>query len=164
MFVSLAGDSLLSTEPVSGSSQLCGTVLLSRGSSTVLCNWQLKEGVLGGRLSSVWSLNPWFSSGWNLPGQSVSPAPPSLHPSAESAACPPSAGTDSVELSGRGPSVSSCSDGCVASRAVSVFRSSPDGVEACFTSTVLGEDGTVGVEPDGTGSGVAMSPLLGLNA
>lgn len=45
-----------------------------------------------------------------------------------------------------------------------MFRPSPDGVGVCFTSTVLGEDGTVGVEPDGTGSGVAMSLLLGLNA
>lgn len=85
-FVSLAGDSLLSTEPVSVS-------------------------VLG----PVRLVSPWFSSGWNSAGPSVSPAPPSLHPSSRSAANPRSADTDSVELSARGPSVSSCSDSSAAS-------------------------------------------------
>lgn len=45
-----------------------------------------------------------------------------------------------------------------------MFGSSTDGVEVCFTSAVLAEDQTVGMEPHGTGSGVATSLLLGLNA
>lgn len=123
----------------------------------MLWKWQLKEGARGRILWSVWLLSPWFSSGWNLLGQSVSPAPPSLRPSTQSAAHPRAADTDSVELSVRDPSVFSCSDGSVAT-------CSTDGVEVCFTSAVSGEDETVGVEPDRTGSGVAKSLLLGLNA
>lgn len=47
-----------------------------------------------------------------------------------------------------------------------MFASSKDGVQVCFPAAVLDQDGPVGVERDGTGSGVAMSLLLllGLDA
>lgn len=48
----------------------------------------------------------------------------------------------------------------VVSGAISAFWTPTDGVEKGLALFVSGEDGRVGVEPHGTGSGVIASPLL----